>query len=309
MLADIAERAGDGTELPWRRQVVEVDPGSADDALALVRAALRANDLALAERTLQGLGDAATQTPAVHAARGRLAEMRNKLAEAETHWAKASALAPQDAAYQVQLAMVQLSLPDHAKRDTAIATLDRLRAESKQRAAATRALIIDGASRGGDSRRLRSLAEELQSYPDAVFSDRLLYLEILRQLRDPTFPNYLADMKARARDSAADIASLLSWMTSNADVAEAIQLAESIPAELVAKWPVPLAIVEAYAKAQDWAGVQRAAGEKSWSAYEFLRQAHLARAFRAEGRQLESDQRWAQSQREAAPQPQAVLKP
>jgi hypothetical protein len=55
MMADIAERAADGTELAWRRQVFERASGSIDDAIALVRAALRANDIPLAERTLQSL--------------------------------------------------------------------------------------------------------------------------------------------------------------------------------------------------------------------------------------------------------------
>jgi cytochrome c-type biogenesis protein CcmH/NrfG len=44
MMADIAERSADGSELAWRRQVYDRAPGSIDDALALVRAALRAND-------------------------------------------------------------------------------------------------------------------------------------------------------------------------------------------------------------------------------------------------------------------------
>ncbi|HSH37777.1 MAG TPA: hypothetical protein VK993_03245, partial [Chthoniobacterales bacterium] len=42
MMAEIAEKAGDGTELNWRRRVVELQAGSVDDALALVRSALRA---------------------------------------------------------------------------------------------------------------------------------------------------------------------------------------------------------------------------------------------------------------------------
>jgi Flp pilus assembly protein TadD len=66
-------------------------------------------------------------------------------------------------------------------------------------------------------------------------------------------------------------------------------------------------MTEAHAKAEDWKGVERVAGDKNWSAYEFLRNAYLARAFRAEGRQLEADGRWAQAQKEAASQSQAVL--
>ena len=307
MMADIAERAGDGTELAWRRQVYDRAHGSIDDALALVRAALRANDLPLAERTLDDLRAAGEQTAAYHAARGRVAEMRNKPAEAETHWARAAELAPQDTAYQVQLAMVQLGAADPAKRERAVAALEQLRADPKQRAAATRALIIDGGTRGADPQRLRALASDLQSYPDAVFSDRLLYVEILRQLRDPAYPGYLATLEKDAVANAADAAGLLTWMAGSGNVADAVRFASTVPAEIADKWPVPLAMAETYAKAGDWDGVHRVAGDKSWAAYEFLRNAYLTRAFRGEGRQLEADQRWAQSQKEAAPHPQAVL--
>jgi Flp pilus assembly protein TadD len=233
--------------------------------------------------------------------------MRNKPAEAETHWARAAELAPQDTAYQVQLAMVQLGSAAQAKREAAVASLERLRSDPKQRAAATRALIIDGGTRGADPQRMRALASDLQSYPDAAFSDRLIYIEILRQLRDPAYPEYLAKLESDALETAADIAGVLTWMANSGNVADAVRFAATIPAEMTAKWPVPLAMSEAYSKAGDWAAVQRVAGDKSWAAYEFLRNAYLTRAFRGEGRQLEADQRWSQAQKEAAPQPQAVL--
>jgi predicted Zn-dependent protease len=307
MMADIAERVADGSELAWRRQVHDLVPGSIDDALALVRAALRANDLPLAERTLESLAKKAESTAAFHAARGRLAEMRNKPADAETHWARAAELAPHDTAYQVQLAMVQLGSADKAKRERALAALDQLRSDPKQRAAATRALIIDGGTRGADPQRMRALASDLQSYPDVVFSDRLIYIEILRQLRDPAYDDYLAQLERDALGTAADTAGLLTWMAGRGNVADAVRFAATIPTQRAEEWPVPLALAETYAKAGDWAAVQRVAGEKSWSAYDFLRNAYLTRAFRGEGRELEAHQRWAQAQKEAAPQPQAIL--
>jgi hypothetical protein len=152
--------------------------------------------------------------------------MRNKPAEAETHWARAAELAPQETAYQVQLAMVQLGAADAAKRQRAVTALEQLRADPKQRAAATRALIIDGGTRGADPQRLRALASDLQSYPDAVFSDRLLYVEILRQLRDPAYPGYLAALEKDAVANATDAAGLLTWMAGSGNVADAVAVWE-----------------------------------------------------------------------------------
>lgn len=306
MMAEIAEKAGDGTELTWRRQVVELKPDSLDDALALVRCALRASDLGTAQKTLNDIRDRAQQLPAFHAAHGRLAEMRNKRAEAESHWAKAAELAPQDSGYQLQLAMLQLGSADDAKRKAGREVLERLRADPARRTAATRSLLIDGGLRREDPQRLRLLASELQGYPEAAFSDRLLYLEILRQLRDPAFADYLATLQKDAAAKPADIASLLSWM-SNENPADAVAFARTLPAELSAKWPVPLAIADAYTKTQDWPGLHEAIGASDWAALEFLRHAYLARAFRGEQQQTAGDQEWSRAQKAASDHPQALL--
>ena len=306
MLAEIAGKAGDGSELTWRRRVVELQPGSVDDALALVRCALRANDLGTAQKTLNDIGDAAQQNPAYHAALGRLAEMRNTPAEAESHWAKAAELAPDDTGYKLQLALLQLRSADQAKRNGAQAALEQLRSDEKRRAAATRALIVDGASRGGDPQRLRGLAAELQSYPDAAFSDRLLYLEILRQLKDPEYAEYRSKLENSATEKPGDLSSLVSWM-SNSNPREAIEFASKLPPETLGKWPVPLSMAEAYAKAQDWDGLETAVSNGNWAAFDFLRHAFRARALRGLQQQTAGDQEWARAQKAAGENPQALL--
>lgn len=307
MLAQIAERSGDGSELEWRRKVVELAPGSIEDALALVRCALRGNDLNTAEKTLQNSEKIGQQTPGYFAARGRLAEIRKNPKEAEAFWRKATELAPEESAYQVQLAMVRLGSAEEAKRTAAGGVLENLRSDPKQRAAATRALIIDGAARRGEAQRLRDLTRELQDYPEAVFSDRVLYLEILRQMHDPALPEYLAKLEQEAAGKAPDAATLLSWLSAHDNSAEALRFASTLPEELSAKWPVPLAIAESYAKAGDWSGLQRKFAESTWRGFEFLRHAYLARALRGEQQQLPADQEWARAQKEAAAQPQALM--
>lgn len=306
VLAEIAEKAGDGSELNWRRQVVELQPGSIDDALALVRCALRANDLGTAQKTLHDIRDRAQQTPAYHAALGRLAEMRGKPGEAEGHWAKAAEIAPSDSGYRLQLAIVQLGQSDEAKRNAAREELERLRGDPSRRAAAIRALIMHGGMRGEDPQRLRTLSAELQSYPDATFSDRIIYLEILRQLRDPAFPEYLATMQKDAVQKPADLAALLGWI-GNHDPAEAVRFASSVDAETLSKWPVPLAVAESHARAQDWAGLHGVTSAANWGAFDFLRHAFRARAFRGEQQQMAGDQEWARAQKAAADHPEALL--
>ncbi|MDQ6809300.1 MAG: hypothetical protein M3Z64_07730 [Verrucomicrobiota bacterium] len=307
VLGEIAEHAGDGTELDWRRKVVELEPASVDDAIALVRAQLRSNQLVAAEKTLRSLGDSAANQPTYHAAWGRLSEMRKDPVEAERHWAKAVDLAPANAAFRMQLALVELGFADEKKRAAAVATLEALRADPTQRAAATRALIIDGAAHQADAQRLASLARELQNYPEKTFKDQLLYAEILRQLHAPDYPAYLANLEKEAVLQAANLGSLISWMNGNGQTAEALKLVGSVSADTLSKWPVPAAVAETYANAADWTGMRQFVMAREWPGFEFLRHAYLARAARAEKAELDAGEQWVMAQKIAANKPQPLL--
>ncbi len=306
-MAQIADLTGDRTAPDWWRKVLELEPHTTEDALALVRSALRVNDLATAEKTLTGLDEAAKQTAGYYAASGRLAEMKKNPVEAERLWAKASEVAPENTSYQFQLALIHLGMNDQAKRKSALAVLERLRMDPKQRAAATRTLLLDGVAHHEETQRMRLLASELQSYPEAQFSDRLLYLEILRQLRDPGFAEYLTKLEQDALSNPTDLASLLSWMSNNETAAAAVEFGKTLPVESAGKWPVPPALAEAYANLKDWAGLERLARNSEWPPFDFLRRAYLSRALRGQDKKLPAEQEWLAAQKEASTNPQALL--
>jgi len=306
-LAQIGDRTGDGTALEWWRKVLDLQPNNREDALSLVRSALRQNDLAAAEKALAGLDETARSSAGYHAAAGRLEEMKKHPAEAERHWAKASALAPDNTSYQFQLALIRLGAKDQAKRASARQVLEQLRADSKQRAASTRALILDGLAHQEEAQQTQLLASELQSYPEALFSDRLLYLEILRKAHDPGFAEYLAKLQKGAVSNPADLASLLSWMSGNENAAAAIEFAKTLPPQSVSKWPVAPTVAAAYASLPDWPGLEQLTTTTEWSPFDFLRHAYLSRALRGQNRKLAAEQEWIAAQKEASAQPQSLL--
>ncbi len=307
LLAEIAEQTGDGSELGWRSRVVELQPASIDDGLALVRTALRTNDLALADQTLRKMEGTAEQVAAYHAARGRLADMRQQQAEAEAHWAKAVALAPDEKGFEMQLAITRLGSNEEATRQSGRETLERLRSDEKQRAAATRALLIDGNKHKADPQRMRALASDLQGYAEAAFSDRLLYLEILRQMRDPAHDEYLASLEEIARSRAADAAGLISALNAADNSTEALRYGATLTPEVRAGWPVPLALVEAHARTKEWKELETVAAKADWGAFEFLRHAYLARAFRGLNQEIAADQEWGRAQNKLGDHAQRVL--
>jgi hypothetical protein len=154
---------------------------------------------------------------------------------------------------------------------------------------------------------MQQLATELQRYPEAQFSDRLLYLEILRQLHDPAFAEYLKKLEHDAVSNPADLASLLSWMSNNETAAAAIEFGKTLPAESLAKWPVLPALAAAYASLKDWTGLERLARTTEWPPFDFLRRAYLSRALRGQEKKFPAEQEWLAAQKEASAQPQSLL--
>ncbi len=306
LIAQILEKTGDRNALDWRRKALDLNPDSADDALALTRSALWFNDIATADKTLAALGESAKQKPEYFAALGRLAEMKHDVTGAEKDWVRATELAPNDTAYRFQLALTRLSLKDAAKRTEALRVLKELRTDETQRAAATRTLIIDGVAHHDDPQVIRGLANELQAYPESMFSDRIIYLEILRQLHDPAYEEYLARLKSEVPAKVADTAALLSWMTRNHMNDDAIAFANSLPPETATKWPVAPALAENYAQTKNWTQLEKLTRNGDWSSYNPLRRAYLARALRGQDKQLAFEQELAAAQKEAAANPQML---
>ena len=307
VMAQIAELSDGHAALEWRRKVCELEPRNTNDALALIRTALRLNDLPTAEKTLNDLEPKANHIAAYHAASGRLAEMKKDIPGAERHWTKANEIETDNTAYQFQLALVQLETNDQSKRESARQVLEHLRADPKQRAAATRTLIIDELARNLSMDRVQLLSSELQNYSEALFSDRLLYLEILKRRRDSKFTNYLDTLKQDSKSNPTDLASLLSWMTNNEMSPEVIEFSKTLPPESLAIWPVPLSLTEAYVKLNDWPALERFAKSTEWAAFDFLRHAYLCRALRSQEKKLAADEEWLAAQRECSTNPRALL--
>ena len=241
-MAELAQRRGDRSVLDWRRRVAQLDPRSVYDALALARSALQFNDVATAKRTLNAIDENSRNSPEFHAASARLAQATHNDKKADQEWSEAVRLSPRDSSYKLQLGILRLRATESARRASGHELLTQLRTDPAQRVQATRALIADGAMLHINNDTLLDLARELQAYPEATFSDRLLYLDILRQLRAPDFAKYLTAIEQDSISQPATLTALISWMTTSGLSLVAIDFARGLPPETLTKWPVPLAM-------------------------------------------------------------------
>ena len=194
IMAELGEKIGERAALDWRRKAAQLDPHSVDDQLALVRSSVQFDDIATAERALAGVEENGRTRADYHAAVAAIALAKHEDEKAEAEWTEALRLRPGDTSYQLRLGTMRVRARDPQKRADGEAMLNALRSDPGQRSAATRALINAGIAQRDDSRKLLDLARELQSYPEAIWSDRFLYLDFLHAMKDPKFSEYLTEL-------------------------------------------------------------------------------------------------------------------
>ncbi len=307
IMAQLAEHAGNRAALDWRRKVAQLEPHSAEDQLAWARCALQFNDVATAERALSSLQENGKETAGYHAICALLAQAKKQDEKVESEWSEALRLAPEEKAYQLQLGALRARAIDPEKHASGEAMLKALRDDSKQRAFATRALISAGVIRHENGRLLLELARELQAYPEATWSDRLLFLDLLHQLDDPQFSSYLTELEKSAATKPPALASLFSWMSQGNLNLLALDFSTRLPADVLQKWPVPSALADVYVQLKDWHKLELATEKAQWQKFEFLRHAYLARALRAEDKSAAAEHEWAAAVKGASDESESLL--
>ena len=307
IVAQLAERAGDRAALDWRRKVSQLEPQSTDDALAWARCALQFNDVGTAERALSGISDEGKKSAGYHAVAALIAHARHQDETAEREWTEAVRLAPNEKAYQLELAILQANSHDEDRHATGEASLKTLRDDLKQRAPATRALIAERAARRASDQELLGLARELNSYAEATLNDRLQFLDFLHQLQDAEFTSYLSSLEKSTADKPADLAALLSWMSQSNLNLLALDFVKSSAPDLMQNWPVALVVADIYVRLADWRGLENFTKTANWREFDFLRHAYLARALRAQDKPAAAEHEWSSAVKGASGQSQGVL--
>jgi hypothetical protein len=307
VMAQLAEKTGNRAALDWRHKVVEAEPHSVEDALALARCALQFNEPRVAEQALSGIDEQGRQRADYHAAAGALAQAKKDNDTANREWELAVQLDPDEAAYQLRLATLQLQSANQDRHSAGKATLNKLRENPKQRAAATRALIGDGIARHENAAELINLARDLQGYPEATIDDRFIYLDFLHQLGAPEFTSYLSELEAGVSSKPADLAVLLEWMSKNNLNLLALDYLKGISHQDLEQWPLSVAIADIYARLKDWRKLEEITKNANWRQAEFMRHAYLARALRGQDKLALAEREWASAIKTAGNQSAAIL--
>ena len=140
----------------------------------------------MAEQALAGVDESGRKTAAFHGVAGRLAQLSNKIPEAEAHFSEAVKMEPENLRYGVLLAAARIHSTKLEQREESRRILEKYVSDPTLRGIATRALL-DEFLRQKDWEKAVKLAKQVQESPEATFGDRMVYLGLLRRFQRPEF--------------------------------------------------------------------------------------------------------------------------
>ena len=294
LMADFAELSRSPGALPWRQRVVQLEPGSLTNRLLWAKSALALGDLITAGKALDSVNEAGKQTAAYHKTAGALATAAGRLAEAETHFREASRLEPENLMTRMNLAVLRLQAQDPETVTAARTALASLRTNATVRCEALRHLTVDAARRNESTSALAFVQELLQD-TNAVFGDRLLHLDALRQAMDPHLPGTLAALQKDAETNAAQTCDVARWLLATGAPSQALTWIRSLPAERQTNQPIPMIVADCHLATSDWEALLSALDKQSWGELETLRLVYRTRALKAQHLEAAAKADWAKA--------------
>jgi predicted Zn-dependent protease len=294
MMAGLTETVRSPGALVWRQRVLELNPKSFEDRLALAQAAIIFQDYPLATNALAGVADADKKTAAYHNIAGSMALVEGKPAEAEAHFSESIRIDPSNPIPQVNLAVVRLHMTNALDMAEARIALQRVIMNSTNaslRSQARRELIVD-AMRFNDIPTALTISKELTEQTNSVYTDKLLRLDVLMKTQSAEFKPTLALYQREAATNSAKLFDLANWQMNKLSPSEALGWLQSQPMQTRTNQPAALLAAQCQLQLGDWHGLQAAIQPQNWSELEFIRHALVARSLREQGLTAASTAEW-----------------
>ena len=284
LMAELMDRGRSPGALIWRSRVVELNPSSLDDRLAMAQTAMTFRDYGSATNALEGVDAAGKKTAAYHNIAGAVAAAANQSVQAEAHFAEAARLEPQNLVPQLNLAVVRLHTTNTTALANARAALQRISSNptnSALRCLAIRELAVD-AMRYKQTGAALALSKQLLHETNSVFTDRVLRLGVLKASQNAEFKPALAAFQREAGTNMASIYELSLWQMANTSPAETLAWLRTLSPHIRTNQPVALLVAECQTSLQDWKGLQASLEPQHWAELEFIRCAYKSRALRGQ---------------------------
>ena len=294
MMANLAEAMHMPTALAFRERVVESQPQSLDDRLALVQTAMMFKDYATATNAMAAVDEAGRNTVGYQNLAGVLATGSGQVSEALKHFSEALRLEPDNPVPQMNLAVLQLHSSNKLDQAEARIRLQRLSltaTNANVRFQVQRQIVMDS-MRNKDFATALSVSKELAESTNAPYADRLLRLDVLKDTKNDQFKPTLERYEHEAANNPARISDLGMWMISKYSLSDALAWLHTLPAQFQTNQPATLIAADCYIGLKDWHGLQVALQNQNWDESEYARHAYLAKALREQGLAQTASAEW-----------------
>lgn len=295
LMAEMAETTHSDSALIWRQRLVDLNPNSLVDRLALIQTAMAFGDLAIASNALAGVAPADQKSALYQNTAGLLASGAGDVATAKSHFLEAIKLEPANYIPQLNLAALELRGQNPNEAMAARASLRQISLTSTNLIVsnqAKRELIVD-ALRLNNFPAAEAMARDLVKPANAEFSDRLLFLEVLLKDKSPELDAILAVCEHDAAGDSVKLSSMAVWLMKNRSPGQSLAWLQTLPKSLQTNQPVMPLMGECLLRMGDWHRLQANIQNQNWIELEFVRHAFLARALRGQDLRDASTGEWA----------------
>lgn len=309
LMAQLAERGRSPAAFVWRSKVVELNPRSLDDRLALAQCAITFHDYASATNALEGIDAAGKKTPAYHNLAGAVAAAGGQTAQAEAHFLEAVRLDPQNAFPQLNLAVVRLLSTNQPILAEAHASLDRISANPTNASLRCQALreLAKYAALTRQTNTVLALSRKLVLETNSVFADRLLRLSVLQDAQDAGFQSTLTEFQREAVADPTKVYDLAVWQMAKISPTQTLTWLTNLPPDCRTNQAVAMVTADCFSVLQDWRGLQASLDKQYWAELEFVRHALKSRALRGQELTAAAKGEWELAMKTANSQKAALI--
>lgn len=294
LMANVCEVLQQPLAMDFRQRVVELDPQSLADRLALAQTAMIFGDLSLATNAMAGASAADQKTAGYQNLAGLLATSYGNAAEAQKHFTEAMQLDPDLPAPQINYAVLLLKSTNALDQSEGRIRLQRLSqndANPVAQAQARHQLVVN-AMNHKDYADALAVSKQLVTATNVTFDNQILRLDVLKDTDNAAFLPTLKQYQAEAGTNLAKISGLGNWLIKRNSYSDALAWLHTLPSDIQTNGVLMQMAAECYVGKHDWRGLQAAIQNQGWDELEYMRHAYLARALRGESLDTAANAEW-----------------
>lgn len=290
----IASKASAARQRPdavWYQDSLCREEPTKENYIELIRLALLFDVPDYALTAIKAVEKEAGDDPTFHRLAAQAYQRTTRPLLAEAHLIALTHLQPTDLVAQLDLAELQLAT-DPGRKNAALRTQVLALANQPELRLRALTLLLRDSIASKSTADIEKIVHQLQLTPGLDVPGRLLVIQGLSVLGQPTAQELLTHLQTEVAARPQDVARVLEFLIRNGRSAEAQPWVATLPDAIRAAPDVQHMVAEALLRLNDATGLEAYLRGGNWPRHEYLRQALLAHAYRSLGRSADFAAAW-----------------